>query len=97
MAVDAKMTASGTSTARSGSSFAAVLGNLAAFLVLVEGVLKSFFSSLYRVLGNWMTAKCRKTCGECKCKCCSYQVSWSNFITKTKNHLFHSLRASNTN
>merc|ERR1712106_814129 len=25
------------------------------------------------VLGNWMTTNCRKTCGECKCKCCSYQ------------------------
>merc|ERR1712106_641012 len=22
---------------------------------------------------NWMTSNCRKTCGECKCKCCSYQ------------------------
>jgi len=25
------------------------------------------------VLGEWMTANCRKTCGQCKCKCCSYQ------------------------
>lgn len=24
------------------------------------------------VLGNWMTSNCRKTCGKCKCKCCSY-------------------------
>eukprot|EP00092_Neocalanus_flemingeri_P014015 GFUD01015120.1.p1 GENE.GFUD01015120.1~~GFUD01015120.1.p1 ORF type:complete len:423 (-),score=74.35 GFUD01015120.1:253-1521(-) len=25
------------------------------------------------VLGNWMSTNCRKTCGFCKCRCCSYQ------------------------
>jgi len=25
------------------------------------------------VLGNWMTTNCRKTCGKCRCKCCSYK------------------------
>jgi len=25
------------------------------------------------VLGTWMTTNCRKTCGKCKCKCCSYK------------------------
>jgi len=24
------------------------------------------------VLGTWMTTNCRKTCGHCSCKCCSY-------------------------
>jgi len=24
-------------------------------------------------LGTWMTANCRKTCGKCRCKCCSYK------------------------
>jgi len=24
------------------------------------------------VLGTWMTSNCRKTCGQCRCKCCSY-------------------------
>ena len=42
MAVDARMTASGTSTVRSGSNIVAVLGKLPAFLVLVEGFLKIY-------------------------------------------------------
>ena len=73
MAVGAKMTTSGTSTARSGSSFVAVLGNLSG-----GGFLQVYDIFSFRVLGNWMTSNCRKTCGECKCKCCSYQVSFSN-------------------
>jgi len=25
------------------------------------------------ILGNWMSSNCRKSCGKCNCKCCSYQ------------------------
>merc|ERR1712025_1142361 len=31
------------------------------------------YCSSQGVLGEWMTTNCRKTCGKCKCKCCSYQ------------------------
>jgi len=31
------------------------------------------YCSSLGVLGEWMITNCRKTCGKCKCKCCSYQ------------------------